>query len=75
MAAAVGVEVNESDAPVRSDRGPAQVQALHGLPFADLMFQARSVHRDNFARFEETEAKSFRPRVALVDHENHILPG
>jgi hypothetical protein len=73
--AAVEVEVNESGAPVRSDQGPTQVQALHGLPFADLMFQARSVHRDNFACFDETEAKSFRPLFALVDHENHILPG
>ncbi|WMT76416.1 aspartate 1-decarboxylase [Bradyrhizobium sp. Ash2021] len=28
-----------------------------------------------YASFEEAEAKAFKPRVVLVDKENHILPG
>jgi aspartate 1-decarboxylase len=28
-----------------------------------------------YASFDETEAKTFRPRVVLVDRENRVLPG
>jgi biotin synthase len=34
--------------PVRSDWDRAEAEALYGLPFADLMFQAQSIHRANF---------------------------
>lgn len=34
--------------PVRTDWSLAEVRALFALPFADLMFQAQSVHRTNF---------------------------
>ncbi|MDA9504834.1 biotin synthase [Bradyrhizobium sp. CCBAU 11386] len=37
-----------SRAPVRSDWERAEAKALYSLPFADLMFQAQSVHRANF---------------------------
>lgn len=35
-------------APVRCDWERAEAEALYSLPFADLMFQAQSVHRANF---------------------------
>lgn len=34
--------------PVRSDWDRAEAEALYALPFADLMFQAQSIHRNNF---------------------------
>lgn len=34
--------------PVRHDWTRSQAEALYGLPFADLMFQAQSIHRSNF---------------------------
>ena len=37
-----------SNAPVRNDWERAEAEALYGLPFADLMFEAQRVHRDNF---------------------------
>ncbi|MCS3778281.1 hypothetical protein GGE24_007658 [Bradyrhizobium centrosematis] len=37
-----------NSAPVRHDWQRAEAQALYGLRFADLMFQAQSVHRKNF---------------------------
>ncbi|MGY4408619.1 biotin synthase [Bradyrhizobium sp. LB7.1] len=39
---------NERSAPVRSDWARAEVEALYGLAFAELMFQAQRVHRGNF---------------------------
>ena len=36
------------ESPVRTDWSLAEVRALLALPFADLMFQAQSVHRANF---------------------------
>ncbi|MDF0584928.1 biotin synthase BioB [Bradyrhizobium yuanmingense] len=33
---------------VRRDWTRAEAEALHGLPFADLIFRAQSIHRDNF---------------------------
>ncbi|MCK1517553.1 biotin synthase BioB [Bradyrhizobium sp. 190] len=49
-AAAMGVErIDGGDrAPLRSGWERAEVEALYGRPFADLMFQAQSVHRDSF---------------------------
>ena len=35
-------------APVRTDWARAEAEALYALPFADLMFQAQSIHRQNF---------------------------
>jgi biotin synthase len=34
--------------PVRCDWDRAEADALYNLPFADLMFRAQSIHRDNF---------------------------
>jgi biotin synthase len=34
--------------PLRSDWDRAEAEALYVLPFADLMFRAQSIHRDNF---------------------------
>lgn len=50
MIASGRVERNDSriGAPLRSNWERAEAQALYSLPFADLMFQAQSVHRDNF---------------------------
>ncbi|MCK1332262.1 biotin synthase BioB [Bradyrhizobium sp. CW9] len=50
MIASVRVERNDSriGAQLRSNWERAEAQALYSLPFADLMFQAQSVHRDNF---------------------------
>ncbi|UQR64849.1 biotin synthase BioB [Bradyrhizobium sp. C-145] len=50
MIAATRVEQNDSrnGAQVRSNWERAEAEALYSLPFADLMFQAQSVHRDNF---------------------------
>ena len=50
MVDVVGMERNDSgnNAPVRNDWERAEVEALYSLPFADLMFQAQSVHRTNF---------------------------
>ncbi len=41
---------NESDraVPIRGDWDRAEAEALYALPFADLMFQAQSVHRAHF---------------------------
>lgn len=50
MIASGRVERNDSrnGAHVRSNWERAEAQALYSLPFADLMFRAQSVHRDNF---------------------------
>ncbi|WP_065755416.1 biotin synthase BioB [Bradyrhizobium paxllaeri] len=50
MVRGVGVQRNENgnSAPVRSDWARAEAEALYGLPFADLMFRAQSVHRESF---------------------------
>lgn len=50
MVSAAGVERKNchGSAPVRNDWKPAQAEALYNLPFADLVFQAHSVHRENF---------------------------
>ncbi|UPJ77186.1 biotin synthase BioB [Bradyrhizobium sp. 187] len=50
MIASGRVERNDSrnGAYVRSNWERAEAQALYSLPFADLMFRAQSVHRDNF---------------------------
>ncbi|MGY4281094.1 biotin synthase [Bradyrhizobium sp. LM2.7] len=50
MIASGRVERNDSrnGAQVRSNWEPAEAEALYSLPFADLMFQAQSVHRDHF---------------------------
>lgn len=50
MVAAVGSDRNDSccSAPVRGDWERVEAEALYGLPFADLMFQAQSAHRENF---------------------------
>jgi biotin synthase len=34
--------------PVRGDWDRAEAETLYNLPFADLMFRAQSIHRDNF---------------------------
>jgi len=34
--------------PVRHDWTRAEAEALYGLPFADLLFEAQSIHRSNF---------------------------
>jgi biotin synthase len=46
----MGVERNDraNSARVRSDWELTEAEALYGLPFAELMFQAQGVHRDNF---------------------------
>jgi biotin synthase len=33
---------------VRTDWDRAEAEALYALPFADLIFQAQCIHRDNF---------------------------
>jgi biotin synthase len=40
----------ESDkaAPIRTNWGRAEAEALYALPFADLMFRAQAVHREHF---------------------------
>lgn len=50
MIASGRVERNDSriGAQLRSNWERAEAQALYSLPFADLMFRAQSVHRDNF---------------------------
>ncbi|XIA67480.1 biotin synthase BioB [Bradyrhizobium sp. TZ2] len=50
MVAAAGRERNDSrnSAPVRSDWERADAEALYDLPFADLLFQAQTIHRVNF---------------------------
>ncbi|MCK1416362.1 MULTISPECIES: biotin synthase BioB [unclassified Bradyrhizobium] len=50
MIASGRVERNDSriGAQLPSNWERAEAQALYSLPFADLMFQAQSVHRDNF---------------------------
>ncbi|MDA9537319.1 biotin synthase [Bradyrhizobium sp. CCBAU 21362] len=45
---AAGVEVGGSRASARSDWNRVGAEALYRLPFADLTFQAQSIHRDNF---------------------------
>ncbi len=47
MAAAVGGDNSES-APIRTDCQHAEAEALYGLPLSDLLFQAQTVHRENF---------------------------
>ncbi|MCP3371792.1 biotin synthase BioB [Bradyrhizobium cajani] len=49
MMAAMQVERHHgASAPVRTDWRRAEAEALYGLPFADLIFQAQTVHRGNF---------------------------
>jgi biotin synthase len=50
MARAVGVERIDSSSieHLRGDWDRAEAEALYALPFADLMFQAQSIHRSNF---------------------------
>jgi biotin synthase len=50
MTHAAVVERNESlkAAPVRCDWDRAEAEALYALPFADLVFRAQSIHRENF---------------------------
>jgi biotin synthase len=50
MTHAAVVERNESlkAAPVRWDWDRAEAEALYALPFADLVFRAQSIHRENF---------------------------
>ncbi|MFB6418732.1 biotin synthase BioB [Bradyrhizobium tunisiense] len=50
MVAAVDVKRSDggNSAQVRRDWKPAEAEALYGLPFAELMFEAQSVHRANF---------------------------
>ncbi|UWU75810.1 biotin synthase BioB [Bradyrhizobium huanghuaihaiense] len=50
MVAAVRHQQKAGDrsAPVRSDWGRAEAEALYGLSFSDLMHQAQSIHRENF---------------------------
>ncbi|WP_028348713.1 biotin synthase BioB [Bradyrhizobium murdochi] len=50
MVGGAGAQRNEggNNAPVRSNWERAEAEALYGLPFADLMFRAQSVHRENF---------------------------
>ncbi|WIW50233.1 biotin synthase BioB (plasmid) [Bradyrhizobium sp. 62B] len=45
---AAGVVVGGSRTPIRNDWNRADAETLYGLPFADLTFQAQSIHRDNF---------------------------
>jgi biotin synthase len=50
MIAVLGVDRNDSgnSAPVRRNWERAEAEALYGLPLADLMFLAPSVHSENF---------------------------
>ena len=50
MMHAVAARQNESREvkSIRRDWDRAEAEALYALPFADLMFQAQSIHRDNF---------------------------
>ncbi len=50
MMHAVATRQNESREvkSIRRDWDRAEAEALYALPFADLMFQAQSIHRDNF---------------------------
>ncbi|OAF08746.1 biotin synthase BioB [Bradyrhizobium centrolobii] len=50
MVAAVGAKRNDSSngAPVRRDWQRSEAKAIYHLPFAELMFQAQTVHRENF---------------------------
>ncbi|MDH2348319.1 biotin synthase BioB [Bradyrhizobium sp. SSUT77] len=45
---AVDRNAGHNNAPVRGDWERAEAEALYRLPFADLIFQAQSVHRENF---------------------------
>src|SRR5919201_6529341 len=50
MTHAAVMEQNESvkAAPVRCDWDRAEAEAIYALPFADLVFRAQSIHRENF---------------------------
>lgn len=48
MTAGMGVQSNLGASTTRTDWERVEVEALYGLPFADLMFEAQSVHRRNF---------------------------
>ncbi|MHB0790549.1 biotin synthase BioB [Bradyrhizobium sp. 5.13L] len=50
MVAVMDVERNDggNSAQVRRNWKRAEAEALYGLPFAELMFQAQSIHRANF---------------------------
>ncbi|TYL71134.1 biotin synthase BioB [Bradyrhizobium cytisi] len=50
MVAGVGAQQDDrgKSARARSDWDITEARELYALPFADLMFQAQSVHRDNF---------------------------
>lgn len=50
MVVGIGLHRNDSRncAQVRREWARAEAEALYTLPFADLMFQAQSVHRSNF---------------------------
>ncbi len=39
---------NQGAEPVRYDWTRSEAEALYGLPFADLLFEAQSIHRSNF---------------------------
>ncbi len=39
---------NQGAEPVRHDWTRSEAEALYGLPFADLLFEAQSIHRSNF---------------------------
>ncbi|MCA1454958.1 biotin synthase BioB [Bradyrhizobium sp. BRP22] len=48
MVHAVKAKRSDSHETVRTDWDRAEAEALYALPFADLMFQAQSIHRSNF---------------------------
>jgi biotin synthase len=50
MVQAAGLKRNGSHdiGPVRHDWDRSEAEALYALPFADLMFRAQSIHRENF---------------------------
>lgn len=48
VAAAAGSKACSYSQSVRMDWTRAEAEGLYGLPFADLLFQAQNVHRENF---------------------------
>lgn len=48
VAVAAGAEAGSDSQSARTDWTRAEVEGLYSLPFADLVFQPQSVHRENF---------------------------
>lgn len=67
VAVAAGAEAGSDSQSARTDWTRAEVEGLYSLPFADLVFQAQSVHRENFdANHVETATAYWASRPAAV---------